>query len=60
MKTLRATHRTLILNLTIISERCGYLTIVPALARVGYAMIDNQRGAELAIIISWSNGARVE
>ena len=52
MKTLRATHRTIILNLTIISERCGYLTIVPALARVGYAMIDNQRGAELAIIIS--------
>ena len=34
----------------------GYLTIIPW-TRVGYEMIDSQRGAELAIIISYPTSA---
>ena len=38
------------------SEILQYLTIIPR-ARVGYEMIDSQRGAELAIIISYPTNA---
>ena len=37
-------------------QRGAFLTTIPR-ARVGYEMIDSQRGAELAIIISYPTSA---
>ena len=51
-----------VMNVVMVPEniRIIYLTIIPR-ARVGYEMVDSQRGvAELAITISYPNKARVE